>query len=113
MSTTSISYLHGSPGKLAVPPSAPVCSTARLKVSAETQDLQSSSEMCCITLGGSDVLQAGERWEMATVVAVTEVGYYNMLQGGLETYESISSQLFQNASLQRAGMKGVFVAVWD
>lgn len=50
---------------------------------------------------------------MATVVAVTEVGYYNMLQGGLETYESISSQLFQNASPQRAGMKGVFVAVWD
>lgn len=112
-SRTSFSYLDGSPGKLAVPPSAPVCSPARLKVSAETRDLRSSSEMCCITLGGSDVLQAGERWEMATVVAVTEVGYYNMLQGGLETYESISSQLFRNASPQRAGMKGVLVAVWD
>lgn len=35
-------------------------------------------------------LQADELWEMATVVAVTEVMYYNMLQGGLQISESIS-----------------------
>jgi len=49
-----------------------------------------SSEMHCITLGGSDALQPDELWEMATVVAVTSVLYYNMLQGGLQMYESIS-----------------------
>lgn len=42
VSRTSFSYFHGSPGRLAVPPSAPVCSTARLKVSAGTWDLPSS-----------------------------------------------------------------------
>lgn len=62
-------------------------------------------QTCCITLGGSAVLQAGQRWEMATVVAVTGGVYCNMLQGGLQTSESISSHLFGCASPQRAGVK--------
>lgn len=45
--------------------------------------------MCCIILGGSDVSQSDELWEMATVDAVAEIMYYNMLPGGLQTYESI------------------------
>lgn len=55
-------------------------------------------------------LASSEKWPL--VFAVAEVVCYNMLQGGLETYGSISWQLFPCASPQRAGMKRALVAVW-